>query len=157
MSLQILLAKRTPYVSPEIPIFDKMVRQGEAESFITLPILHHGFLVWCLVEHLSDVEIFHDRIALNLLNATTKKREQANMFLMRAGDEALLLAGLFPESARRLNVSSSYFRFMGQAAYASLAARYMVTGMDGRGGFFDKMAEDFPFLEKVLRATRSKH
>ena len=153
-----LLPTVSPYVSGEISVFEKLVQAGEAESFVTLPYPIHLFLVGVLVDHLYDVKLFRESVALNLMNATTKMREngreQANELLMRAGDEGLLIAGLFPETARRLNVSPSYFRFMGQAAYASLSARHIVTGAN-QGSFFDTVAEAFPVLEKVLKATRS--
>lgn len=134
-----------------VSVFEKLVQKGEVESLITLPVLHHSFLVGCLVEHLDDVAIFHDSVALNLLNAAMERREEGDRLLMRAGDEALLLAGLYPDTARKLNVSPTYFRLLGQAAYASLAARYPGVG---RGEFFDDLARHFQVLERVLKAMR---
>ncbi|MFZ3043784.1 MAG: hypothetical protein WA058_01610 [Minisyncoccia bacterium] len=83
-----------------------------------------------------------------------KSGEQANVLFKRTGDAALLLAGLYPERARRLHVSQTYFRFMGQAAYANLAAKLQVTGHPTRGEFYNKVTKQFPVLEKVLNATR---
>ncbi len=149
-----LLPKSNPYVSGEFSIFDTLVKIGEEKSFVTLPFQFHIFLVNCLVEHVRDRAIVHHVLALGLLNSTAKKGEQANVLLKRTGDAALLLAGLFPERALRLHVSSRYFRFMGQAAYAGLAAKFEATGRPKRGEFYDKVAEHFHLLEKVLGAAR---
>jgi hypothetical protein len=74
--------------------------------------------------------------------------------LKRTGDAALLLAGLFPERSRHLHVSSTYFRHMGQAAYATLAAKFQVTGKPLRGRLYDDVTEHFQSLERVLGAAR---
>lgn len=150
----ILLAARNPYVSDEEPIFCKLVKAGEERSYVTLPFQLHMFLVDCLVEHLYDPEIVHEVLALNFLQCESKLGEQGNVKLKRVGDEALILAGLFPERALRLNVSSRYFRIMGQSSYSSLAAKFHVTGRPERGEFYDKVARHFELLEKVLDAAR---
>lgn len=151
-----LLPKENAYVSGAISVLDSLVKEGEETSLITLPHHLHSFLVECLAEHLRDTDIVHHVLALNLLNSVTKLGEQGNVLLKRTGDEALLLAGLFPERVRRLHVSSSYFRLMGQAAYAGLAVRLHAIGKKERGRFYDAIAEDFRLLEKVLNAARAR-
>lgn len=151
-----LLPKKNPYVSSEISLFDMLVRAGEEKSLITLSLQFHAFLVECLIEHLRDCEIVHNTLALSLLRSAEERGEHGNVLLKRTGDGALLLAGLFPERAIRLRVSSRYFRFMGQAAYASLGAKFQATGRADRGKFYDKVAEHFHILEKVLLATQTR-
>lgn len=152
----VLLPEKNPYVSGEMSLFDTLVRTGEEKSSVMLPFPLHSFLVACLAEHLRDTEIVHGTLALGFLNATTKLGEQGNVVLKRTGDAALLLAGLFPERALRLHVSSVYFRLMGQAAYASLAVKLQTRGNSERGYFYDDVAEHFPVLEKVLGAVRAR-
>lgn len=149
-----LLPKSDPYVSGEVSIFDTLVRVGEERSSIMLPFQLRLFLVGCLVDHLYDQAITHQVLALGLLQSATKLGEEGNVLLKRTGDSALLLAGLFPERTLRLHVSRSYFRFMGQAAYANLAARFQASGKPERGKFYDKVTEHFQLLEKVLDAVR---
>ncbi|MDE2173426.1 MAG: hypothetical protein KGJ31_02400, partial [Patescibacteria group bacterium] len=151
-----LLPEKSPYVSSETSMFDTLVRAGEEKALITLPIQLHGFLVGCLAEHVRDPEIVHQVLALSILYSTTKQGEQGDLLLKRAGDEALLLAGFYPERALRLRVSSSYFRFMGQTAYANLAARFQATGKTERGKFYAKVAKHFRLLEKVLGGARAR-
>ncbi len=149
-----LLPKSNPYVSGEFSIFDTLISLGEEKTHVVLSFDLHFFLVDCLVQHLHDKNILQQVLALEILRSTEQFREQGNVLLKRAGDGALLLAGLFPERALRLNVSSDYFRFMGQAAYASLGARLQVTSQPERGKFYDRVAERFQLLEKVLDAVR---
>jgi len=137
-------------------LFDVLVRAGEEKSLVTLPTRLHIFLVNCLVEHMRDRAIGFHVLALGLLDVSAKHGEQRNLLLKRTGDAALLLAGLFPERALRLQVSSAYFRLMGQAAYASLAARSQMLGRWHRGEFYNEVAEQFRFLEKVLNAVRAR-
>ncbi|MCR4276374.1 MAG: hypothetical protein NUV90_03250 [Candidatus Parcubacteria bacterium] len=151
-----LLPKSNSYVSGETSIFDTLVKAGEEDSFIALPYQLHTFLVQCLVEHVRDREIAHYVLALHFLRSAEKLGEQGNVVLKRTGDAALLLAGLFPERASRLHVSSSYFRCMGQAAYANLAVKFLVTGRPERGRFYDKVTVYFHLLERVLNAVRAQ-
>lgn len=149
-----LLPKNTPYVSGEISLFEKLVGVGEDRSHVALSLQLHGFLVACLAEHLRDTRILSRVLAVNLLRSAEVRGRRANVLLKRTGDEALLLAGLYPERALRLHVSSTYFRHMGQAAYSSLAARLQSTGMRESGKFYDHVAENFDSLERVLNGAR---
>ena len=151
-----LLAKKNPYVSGEISIFDTLVRAGEEKSSVALPFQLHTFLVDCLVEHVRDTGIVHHVLAVTFLSSATKLGEQGNVLLKRTGDAALILAGFFPERALRLNVSSSYFRCMGQAAYGTLAAKLDASEKSERGEFYEKVTRNFDLLEKVLDATRTR-
>lgn len=151
-----LLPESSPYFSAETSIFDTLVKKGEEKSAVRLPHQMHLFLVDCLVEHLRDHEITHHVLALGLLRSTEKSGVQAIALLKRTGDAALILAGLFPERALRMDVSSAYFRFMGQAAYASLATKLYATGRSVRGQFYDNLTEQFQQLEKVLNAVRAQ-
>lgn len=149
-----LLPKSNPYVSDDISIFNTLVRAGEEKSLTALPYHLRAFLVDCLVEHVRDREIVHHVLALDLLRSTEKLGEQGNILLKRTGDGALLLAGLFPERALRLHVSSHYFRFIGQAAYTNLSAKFQATGRPERGKFYSTVATHFHLLERVLDAAR---
>lgn len=149
-----LLPENNPYVPSDISIFNTLVRAGEEKSCIALPYHLRGFLVDCLVEHVRNRKIVHSVLALDLLHSTEKLGEQGNILLKRVGDETLLLAGLFPERALRLHVSSRYFRFIGQAAYTNLAAKFQATGRQERGKLYDTVATHFDLLEKVLDAAR---
>ncbi len=151
-----LTAKADPYVSGEVVMFDTLVRFGEEKSSTTLPFHLRGFLVQCLVEHQHDPDIVHHVLALDFLESRNLVGSQRAVFLKRAGDASLLLAGFFPERAIRLNVSSSYFRMMGQSLYGSLAVHFDASSLYEQGKFYNTIAENFSVLELVLRSTRGK-
>lgn len=147
-------SSRNPCVSGEEELFDALVRHGEEDAVATLPPLLHSFLVRCLVEYLRDHSIVDEAIALNYLRAVEVGGAVGNHLLKRAGDEALILAGLFPERALRLNVTRDYFRAMGQSAYGTYAANLVVVGLRDSGAFYNTVARQFSLLTRVLRATR---
>jgi hypothetical protein len=143
-------------MSGETGLFDSLIGMGEETARITLPAHLKIFLVNCLMEYLTDPSITHCVLALAFLEATEKTGVERALSLRRAGDASLILAGLYPERALRLNVSSVYFRSLGQASYASLAVHLSVTASPERGKFFHGVARDFALLEHVLHHTRSK-
>lgn len=148
-------ARKNPYVSGKVDLFETLVRAGEEASSITLPVHLHMFLVDCLVEYLSDPDIVHLVLALDLLDPPRKVGNEKTVFLKRRGDASLLLAGLFPERARRLHVSSSYFRLMGQAFYTSLSAHLSIGPAIERGMFYNEVAREFGSLTQVLTSSRA--
>lgn len=151
-----LLPQSTPYVSGEVSLFDMAVRSGEEKSHIVLSAPLHAFLVRCLLEHLRDPGIVHNVLAIGLLSVSEKSGEQIKNVLKQTGDEALILAGLFPDRAARLGVSLGYFRHMGRAAYVHLAAQFFATGRKESGKLYNTVAAHFPRLEHVLFATRDE-
>lgn len=151
----LLTAKKNPYVSEKVDLFETLVRAGEEKSSIILPVNLHTFLVNCLVEHLCDPDIAHIVLALDLLEPTRKVGNEKAVFLKRRGDASLILAGLFPERALRLHVSSSYFRFMGQSFYATLAAHLGAGPAVERGIFYSEVAREFGSLAQVLKSARA--
>lgn len=152
----LMLPNQSPRMSGETELFDSLVGMGEKMARITLPSHLKIFLVNCLVEHLTDTGITHCVLALTFLGAAEKTGAERAVSLRRAGDASLILAGLYPERALRLNVSSLYFRSLGQASYASLAVHLSVTASPERGKFFHGVARDFALLEHVLNHARAK-
>lgn len=150
-----LLPNSSPYVSGEASVLGALVSIGEERSRIALPYQMRMFLVECLLAHLRDPEITHHFISVDVLTASMEFGEQAIIRLKRAGDESLILAGLYPERARRLNVSSTYFSFLGQTAYATLASRLCVVGKPECGKFYDSVVKDFDLLVRVLGGTKA--
>lgn len=151
----LLPTKKTPFVSGATSLFDALVRIGEERAQVTLPHPLHAFLVRCLVEHLRDVEITHQVLALALLTSPHMRGTEAVEHLRRVGDAALLLAGLFPERARRLNVDDSYFHQVGKTAYRAVAG-LLVRGHSDPGTLFNSVAEGFDALALVLDASRER-
>ncbi len=151
-----LLPKKSVYISSEVSLFDTLVSVGEERSLVTLSYELHFFLVSCLVEHLYDIALPHQVVSLALLSATERYGARGSVLLKRAGDGALLIAGLYPERALRLRVSSSYFRFMGESAYTSLSAKQHVIGNSGQGELYNTVASNLVLLIRVLGGSRAR-
>jgi len=152
----LLLYKQDPYVSPAVALFDTLIQAGEAKAHVALPVNLRVFLVSCLIEHLREPDIVRCVLALDLLESSGKSGAERAVFLKRAGDAALILAGLYPERALRLNVSSAYLRSMGQAFYASLAAHLDAGPAVERGRFYNEVTQGFVSLERVLNGARGR-
>ncbi len=152
----LLIPNQNPYVSGETAVFDSLVRTGEERSHVTLPFNLRLFLVDCLIEHLPDAGITQHVLALGLLESSEKSGAERTLLLKRTGDAALILAGLYPERANRLNVTPTYFRFMGQTSYATLATHLLASSAADRGKFFNEVADGFVLLERVLNNVRAE-
>lgn len=151
-----LLPQGNDYVSSEVSLFDKLVHVGEENSCIELPPRLHAFLVRCLLEHLKDIGIFQETLALSFLQGRMEKGEAANGCLKRMGDIALILAGLFPQRTRRMNVSLSYVREMGEGAYLDLADKFLRSGRKETALYYGEIGIQFCLLTEVLSGMRER-
>ncbi len=151
-----LILNNNQHVSDKTALFATFVATGEEKARVTLSFNLRLFLVGCLAEYLHDLDIVRHVLALEYLETSKETGATRALRLKRAGDSALLLAGLFPERALRMNVSPRYFRHMGQGFYATLATHLIVTSSDKRGAFYNEVAHGFPLLARVLHDARGK-
>lgn len=153
--MEMLLPQGNDYVSGEVSVFDKLVRAGEENACIDLPLRLRSFLIGCLMEYLRDIGMFQECLALNILEHRRATGEVANGQLKRTGDIALILAGLFPRRVRRMNVSLSYVNSMGEGAYMNLADKFLRAGRRERALFYGEVGIQFSLLVEVLNGARS--
>jgi len=152
----LLVTQKSPYIAQEEAMFELLVRQGEEKCSTTLPFDLRMFLVQCLLEHEKDVDIVDRLLAIDFLQSSDLSGSQRTLVLKRGGDTSLLFAGLFPERALRLNVSTLYFRSMGQMFYSNLAVHLIASPLSEIGYFYNTVTENFTLLEKVLLSARGK-
>lgn len=153
----LLLHNPTPYVSAETALFSALIKAGEDRAHVTLPASLEMFLLGCLTEHLRDPEIVHRVLALDFYGACVERGAERERLLKRVGDAGLIMAGLYPERALRLNVKSVYFRFMGRSAYSSLAAHLEIRQPTReRSSLYQAATQEFISLERVLNGARGK-
>lgn len=139
-------------------LFDALVYKGEQYALITLSQILHVFLVSCLIEYLREdggKKLFDEPVTFTLLHAGANKSESGKLSLRHAGDESLLIAGLFPAVAKQRGVSVEFFRSMGQTAYTVLGNRYEAEHKLLPAGFYRTIGMEFVRLETVLAATRT--
>lgn len=136
-------------------LFLNVVKAGEKEVSLELGEELEGYLVFTLVRNMRRNDLFSMTIGAELIHATTiykgKKKEDA---LNKVGDTSLVLAGFFPERARSLHVSSSYFCDVGGTAFASLAESLESRKCFALAKLYQRVAEKFPALADVLKAAR---
>jgi len=152
----LILANTDSHLRGETQLFTVLINVGVERAHVLLPPELHCYLVSCLCSYLRDRDVVHQTLALTVLRASEKHGEQGNACLKRAGDGALLLAGFYPERARRLNVSSRYFQSIGQSAFGCLSARLTTAGKPHRGKLYDSVATGFGALARVLDASRKR-
>ena len=133
-------------------LWQTLVRDAEIRAHIDLAETQESYLVFTLVRHCRD-SLLSDRIvSLELLDGLNIDGELREERLRDVGDRCLLIAGLFPEQARRRCVSNSYYADLGRIAYAELATWSRST----LSSLYAELAEMFRWLVNVLRAIRAE-
>lgn len=133
----------------------KFVKTGEEHAGIGLNEELESFLVFSLVRYTKRTDLFYRKLGVEYLRASTELTGKRKEFLLQeVGDIGLLLAGLYPERHRRLNVSSSYFSDMGRLAYTELADAYALKKLYGLENLYRNVETGFPLMTNVLSSAR---
>jgi len=80
------------------------------------------YLICMLQRFIKKPDLASSIIALDYLIAQKQIDVNRRKLLQDVGDKCLLFSGLFPEQARKRNVSVSYFVGLGEAAYYNVAS-----------------------------------
>jgi hypothetical protein len=135
----------------------EFVRTGESRAACTLGEELESFLVFTLMRFMQRTDLFSVVLALEFLSASTEyTRRKKGQALSEVGDISLILAGLFPERARKLGVSASYFPEMGRMAFGELADFFGKNKLRSLEGLYRKVGDGFPSMMDVLLAAREK-
>lgn len=113
------------------------------------------YLVLTLDHFAQNNRLASTVVALDFLLALQSLGRTGGSQIRKVGDECLLLAGLFPESAARKHVSLEYFIGIGQEAYHQLTQANFQWVYDPQ--LFAKLSKDFPNLIDVLQTMRKIH
>jgi len=105
----------------ETALFQDMILDAEYRAHIALPHELEGHLVFLLLRFLRGGKRLSGALALHYLEAVQAHGSARVNALNDTGDACLLLAGMFPEQARRRMVGAGYFAQMGLACYRTLA------------------------------------
>lgn len=135
----------------------KFVKTGEEHSGIGLNEELESFLVFSLIRHTKRTDLFCRELGVEYLRASTQLTgKNKECLLQEVGDRGLLLAGLYHERHRRLNVSSSYFSDMGRLAYADLVELYALKKLHGLETLYRNVEKSFPLMTRVLSSARGE-
>lgn len=99
-----------------------LVQEAGTHTRPALDVERESYLVFLLMRHLRDVALGARPVAIDYLEALSRSGSVRGERLQALGDQCLLLAGWYPEQARRRRVSLDYFVRLGQGAYLALQA-----------------------------------
>jgi hypothetical protein len=107
---------------PRVELFRDLVREGEERAHQPLDETLESYLVFTLIEHLRDPAIDTQPMAVALLDGLDQVGALREQRLRTVGDRCLLIAGFYPELARKRMVTPRYYAALGRHAYDELAA-----------------------------------
>jgi hypothetical protein len=131
-------------------LWHELVREGEQRARQRLGEDAESYLVFTLMRHHRDAPLAHRTMALELLEALQHRGRRREDDLRDVGDRCLLLAGFYPELARRRRVDLAYFIELGRGAYAQLGDELRAA----LAKLYARLAQDFDRMVQVLLAVR---
>lgn len=132
-------------------LWHDLIRDAEHRAGGVLGEDLESYLVFTLMRHLGDAPLAHRIMAIELLEALQiESARQRESELRDVGDRCLLIAGLYPELAKRRRVPLSYFVDLGQGAYDQLASQMRAAF----ASLYAELARAFARLVKVLIEVR---
>lgn len=131
-------------------LWQTLVLEAERRAGHDLDETLESYLVFVLMRHLRDQGLGREALALEYLHARNTPGSGGHERLRDTGDHCLLLAGLFPERARRRRVPVSYYIDLGRGAYRDLGDSLRASIAE----LYAQLAEAFENLVEVLLAAR---
>ncbi|MFA6608322.1 MAG: hypothetical protein WCT07_00180 [Candidatus Paceibacterota bacterium] len=135
-------------------LFFDLIRDGEKRAKTFLPESLESYMVFMLQRHLKNATITTTVFAIEYLENLTKNLHERQSCLSETADAGLILAGLFPERSRRLNVSYTYFTDMSQLCFFDLAQVCHRLEHEGEAMLYKELGENVQKLAGVLYASR---
>lgn len=128
-------------------LYQDMILEAEHDARIALPHELQAHLVYLMIRHERGHLRLSSAVALQFMEAAGMRGSARIDALSDTGDVCLLLAGLFPEQARRRMVSAGYFARIGCDCYRFLAGCTMAS----RAEMYLQLSEGFGDMLGVLR------
>lgn len=131
-------------------LWQALVREGAQRRGVALDEHEESYLGFVLIRHQRDAQFAAHTLALDWLAAYEERAQVRADALRDVGDRCLLVAGLYPQLAKRRRVTPDYFVDLGGGAYAGVAD----VARAGYGELFAQLAQAFRRLVAVLRGAR---
>ncbi|HEC12083.1 MAG TPA: hypothetical protein ENI80_02375 [Acidiferrobacteraceae bacterium] len=109
-----------------------------------------SYLVFMLMRYCNKPDMVTRILAVDYMKGQLSQGRCQSQRLQEVGDHCLILSGLFPMRAERLNVSVQYFVGLGQGAYQTLAT----AGGQGLESLYADLGQQFVALVRLLEAMR---
>ena len=114
------------------------------------PVEHYVLIT--LDAYTAQLKLATSALAIEFLENVHVNHVRDFQKLRSVGDQCLILAGLFPERAKRKNVSAEYFRNLGENAYYVLSFANTFPKYDH--SLFYQLFENFSDLIRILKSMR---
>ena len=111
------------------------------------------YLVITLNEFTRECQLASRVVALEYLKALEYERNKGTKVLRHLGDHCLIISGLYPDHAKRKNVSLDYYIGMGRQAYNYIATTPTPEQFDAN--LFFRLSHHFTKLMEILQAMRN--
>jgi hypothetical protein len=129
-----------------LELWVELVREGEQRASTPLPEMIESYLVFLLQRHQGDRVLAGRTLALEWLQGLDLVGSVRADALRDVGDRCLLVAGLYPQAARRRRVTPGYYAAIGQSAYDAVADATRA----GYAELFRQLARAFEAMRRVL-------
>ena len=136
----------------EIAQWHSLILDAQSDLDFYLPESIEHYVVMTLHSYTTNTAFTSAIIALEFLKAIEDNSIINLQKLRDVGDHCLILSGLFPERAKRKNVSSEYFERIGKEAYYNLS--FAQTRWVFDKDIFLKLCENFSDLIRLLNKLR---
>lgn len=135
----------------EISQWQALVNEAQVNTRLILNENMESYLVFLLLRFSKGSQLFESIIGLDFLKAMKLNTSSRIARFRELGDKSLLFSGLFPELARKRNVSLDYFSEMGQQAYYAAGE----SPENELSDLFIQLGHQFNNLKKILQDIRS--
>lgn len=132
-------------------LFLDLVLDAEDRAQISLTEVMESYLVFLLCRFNRRSHCLQESVAIQYLTSGNECGNSRLDSLRDAGDSCLLLAGLFPEQARRRMVTISYFVRIGRSCYGQLATSLKKSHSE----MYVQLSAGFGMMLDVLQIIRN--
>lgn len=143
-----------PQQEPQVFLFKTLLEEGQRISSINLSENEESYTVFMLLRFMKDPYLLDRIIGISYLEGLQLQGHQGENLLLDTGDRSLLLVGLYPGRARRLNVSLSYFVNISRSCYNTLSSFYEDRKHPGQAELYKELAFGVEKIADVLVAVR---
>ena len=129
----------------------ELVKETQHQTGLFFDDHIESYLILTLDKFMLDKTLMDTPIAIDFLKSIQVTSSQSNHKLRKVGDRCLIISGLFPERASKINLSVSYYIDIGQQAYLTLAER---SNIKFDPELFQNLGLKFLDIKEVLNAMR---
>ena len=144
------MSKRFILDSSELAQWHTLVHEAERDYGCRLDENMQSYLVFTLMRFARDQQLNSTALAIDYLNSHRLPLNLRSEQLRDIGDQCLLVAGLYPQSAEKRQVGASYYVDLGRSAYHHVST---VT-QQGIAELYQQLAESFILLMDLLLTIR---